>query len=137
LNIEGKVYVFDLATRAMQELNIFVHADDLSKVTEILRNHNVGGMTFYEITGAGRMKRKEIPEMVRAYQTGKKITPEFEKRTKVETIVPDSLVKEIVEELQGKIGSESEARGMIFVKEVSNAYEIGTKQSGEAVLTTQ
>jgi nitrogen regulatory protein PII len=121
----------------MKELNIFIHADDLSKVTEILRNHNVGGMSFYEITGAGRMKRTEIPEMVRAYQTGKKITPEFEKRTKVETIVPDSLVKEIVEELQETIGSKSEPRGMIFAKEVMNAYEIGTKQSGDGILTTQ
>jgi nitrogen regulatory protein PII len=29
-----------------------------------------------------------------------------------------------------------EVHGMIFVKDVSDAYEIGTKQRGEAVLST-
>jgi nitrogen regulatory protein PII len=137
LNIKGKVYVFDLSTRVMKELNIFIRAGDLPKVTEIIRKHNVGGMAFHEILGAGRTKRTEIPETVRAYQTGRKVTPEFEKRTKVETIVPDSVLKEIVEDLQGSIGSESEPGGMIFVKEVYNAHQLGTKQSGEAILTTR
>jgi len=31
----------------------------------------------------------------------------------------------------------NEAHGMIFVKDVSDAYEIGTKQRGEAVLTSK
>ena len=121
----------------MKELNIFIRAGDLPKVTEIIRKYNVGGMAFHEILGAGRTKRTEIPETVRAYQTGRKVTPEFEKRTKVETIVPDSVLKEIVEDLQGNIGSESEPGGMIFVKEVFNAHQLGTKQSGEAILTSQ
>jgi nitrogen regulatory protein P-II 1 len=73
--------------------------------------------------------------MVRAYQTGRTITPEHARRTKVETIVTDSSLDEIVKDLVSTIGSESEPRGMIFLKEVSNAFEIGTKLSGEAVLT--
>jgi nitrogen regulatory protein P-II 1 len=137
LNIGRKLYLFDLAMNVMKELNIFIVYQDLSKVTEILRKHNVGGMTFYEIQGAGRTKREEVPEMVRNYQTGRKITPEFVKRTKIETIVPDSSAKEIVQDVLSNLGSESEPRGMIFVKEVSNAYEIGTKQSGEALLTAK
>ena len=32
------------------------------------------------------------------------------------------------------IGSESDPRGIIFVKDVSSAYEIGTKKSGDVVL---
>ena len=73
--------------------------------------------------------------MVHAYQTGKTITTEHARRTKVETIVTDSSVDEIVKDLVSTIGSESEPRGMIFLKEVSNAFEIGTRLSGEAVLT--
>jgi nitrogen regulatory protein P-II 1 len=69
--------------------------------------------------------------------TGRKVTPEFVKRTKVETFVTDSSAKEIVEDLTTNLGSESDPRGMVFVKEVSNAYEIGTKQSGEAALTAK
>jgi nitrogen regulatory protein P-II 1 len=119
----------------MKEIDIYVITDDLPKVTDILRKHNVGGIAFYEIDGRGRTKREEIPEMVRFYMTGRKITPEFVKRTKVETFVTDSSAKEIVEDLITNLGSGSDPRGMVFVKEVSNAYEIGTKQSGEGILT--
>ena len=117
----------------MKELSIHTRATDLSKVTEILEKYKAV-VSFYQVEGHGRTKRDTIPEMVRSYMTGRAITPEFEQRTKVETIVPDSSAKEIVEDLLSNFPG-PEPLGMIFVKEVSNAYEIGTKQSGEAVLT--
>jgi nitrogen regulatory protein P-II 1 len=129
--------LFDFATGDMKEIDIYVISDDLPKVNDILRKHNVGGISFYEIEGRGRTKREEVPEMVRSYMTGRKVTPEYVKRTKVETFVTDSSAKEIVEDLITNLGSESHPRGMVFVKEVSNAYELGTKQSGETVLTAK
>lgn len=135
MKVGSKLYLFDFRTCDMKEINVYVVSEDLPKVTNILRKHNVGGMAFYEIDGRGRRKREEVPEMVRTYMTGRKITHEFAKRTKVETFVTDSSAKEIVEDLITNLGSGSDPRGMVFVKEVSNAYEIGTKQSGESVLT--
>ncbi len=120
----------------MKELSIFIRAENLPKVTEILNKHNVGGFAFYEVNARGRTKIKEVHEMVSAYMTGRKTTPEHEKRTKVETIVPDSSANQIIDDLV-KIHSGSEAHGMIFVKEAVNAYEIGTTQSGEAILTVK
>ena len=123
----------------MKEISIFIPTDDLAQVTEILKRHNVGGMTFYEINGAGRTKRDAVPERVRAYMTGRTITPDYAKRTKVETIVSDSLVNQILEDISNSIGQHAgnEAHGMIFIKDVYDAYEIGTKQRGEAVLTSK
>ena len=117
----------------MKQIDIFIRTDDLKQVTDILQKSGVGGITFYEIKGAGRMKREAVPEMVRSYMTGRMITPEYVKRTKVEAVVPDSAVKIIVDGLND-ISSDKEAHGMIFVKDVSDAYEIGTKVSGEAAL---
>lgn len=57
-------------------------------MTEILRKHNAGGISFYEINGADRGKRDAIQEIVEAYTTGRSIITD-EKRTKDETIVPD------------------------------------------------
>ena len=102
-------------------------------MTDILRNFNVSGMSFDEVQGAGRMKRREIRE--RDGWSVRTVTPEYERRTRVETVVPDSLAKEIIEDLVNNMGSQNEPRGMIFVKEVSNAYEIGTKHSGDIILT--
>ena len=124
----------------MKEISIVIRTDDLEQVTEILRKHNVGGITFYEINGAGRMKREALPEIVHFYMTGKKTTPDYVKRTKVETIVSDAAVNQIVDDISDSLSQHAgkdEAHGMIFVKNVSDAYEIGTKQRGEAVLSSK
>jgi nitrogen regulatory protein P-II 1 len=123
----------------MKEISIFARTDDLAQVTEILRKHNVGGITFYEINGAGRMRREAVPETVHFYMTGKKITPDYVKRTKVETVVHDSQVNQIVSDISDSLSqhAEQEAHGMMFVKNVSDAYELGTKQRGEVVLSAE
>ena len=124
---------------SVKEISILIPTDDLEWVAEILKKHNVGGMTFYDINGAGRTKREALPEMVRSYMTGRMITPDYVKRIKVETIVSDSLVNQILEDISNSLGQHAgnEAHGMIFVKDVYDAYEIGTKQRGEAVLTSK
>lgn len=123
----------------MKEISIFIPTEDLEQVVEILKKHKVGGMTFYQINGAGRTKREALPEMVRSYMTGRMITPEYAKRIRVETIVSDSLVNQILEDISYSIGQHAgnEAHGMIFIKDVYDAYEIGTKQRGEAVLVSK
>jgi|SRR5918996_1784852 nitrogen regulatory protein P-II 1 len=123
----------------MKEISIFIPKDDLAQVTEILTKHNVGGITFYEINGAGRTKRDAVPEVVHAYVTGRTIMPDYAKRTKVETIVSDSAVNQIVDDISNSLSQHAggEAHGMIFIKEVSDACELGTKQRGEAVLTSK
>jgi nitrogen regulatory protein P-II 1 len=123
----------------VKEISIFVPTEDLEQVAEILKKHKVGGMTFYQINGAGRTKREALPEMVRSYMTGRMITPDYAKRIKVETIVSDSLVNQILEDISNSLGQHAgnEAHGMIFIKDVYDAYEIETKQKGEAVLTSK
>ena len=112
----------------MKEITLYIRPEDFSKVVNILRKHNVGGITFFEINGSGRRKREPVPERVRMYMTGKMVTPEFVKGTKVEVIVPDSSADQIVEYILDNLSPDTEAHGMIFVKDVSGAYEIGTKQ---------
>lgn len=123
----------------MKEISIFIPTEDLEQVAEILKKHKVGGMTFYQINGAGRTKREALPEMVRSYMTGRMITPDYAKRIKVETIVSDSLVNQILEDISNSLGQHAgnEAHGMIFIKDVYDAYEIGTRQRGEAALVSK
>lgn len=123
----------------MKEISIFIPTEDLEQVVEILKKHKVGGMTFYQINGAGRTKREALPEMVRSYMTGRMITPDYAKRIKVETIVSDSTVNQIVDDISNSLSQHAgdEAHGVMFIKDVSHAHEIGTKQRGEAVLTSK
>lgn len=128
-----KAYLQDPRLGVVKELNIYITMEDLSKVTDTLRNFYVSGMSFDEVQGAGRMKRREIRE--RDGWTVRTVTPEYEARTRVVTVVPDTLAEQIIDDLEKNMGSQNEPRGFIIVKEVSNVYEIGTKHSGDTVLT--
>lgn len=51
------------------------------------------------------------------------------------TVVPDSSAKKIVDELIDCFGDASEPYGVLFVKDVTNAYQLGTKLVGDEILT--
>ncbi|MFZ0554084.1 MAG: P-II family nitrogen regulator [Nitrososphaeraceae archaeon] len=126
-------YLQDPRFGVVKELNIYIVKEDLSKLTDTLRNFNVSGMSFDEVQGAGRMKRREIRE--RDGWSVRTVTPEYEARIRVVTVVPDTLAEEIIDDVVNSMGSQNEPRGVIIVKEVSNVYEIGTKNSGDTILT--
>ncbi len=116
----------------MKEISIFISSEDLSKVTNILLRNKMG-MTFFEISGTGRTPRN-APEIIDSYMTGRTTMPKFVKKIEVKSIVPDSSAKIIIEEILNNFDSTSDPYGVIFVKEVSNAYELGTKITGDNVL---
>lgn len=56
----------------------------------------------------------------------------------VKTVIPDSSVQNIIDEILNSFGSSSsEPYGVMFVKEVSNAYELGTKIIGDNVVSSK
>src|SRR5215831_11504406 len=108
----------------MKEISIFIRTADLEQVTEILNKHKVSGMTFYDVYGA-------VPGMAESFMTGRTIIPDYIKKTKIETIASDYATKQIVEEISNSLSQhvEKEQQGMmIFVKDISDAYEVGTRQ---------
>ncbi|MFZ0741666.1 MAG: P-II family nitrogen regulator [Nitrososphaeraceae archaeon] len=121
----------------MKQLDIIIPHERLDKLNAILYNHQVGGMLYFDIKGRGRVKREPIEERVHGYggyKTGKKYTPEFGTRTKIEVLVSDSTYKQIVDEILNTVSTGSAADGKIFVKDISEAYDIGTKQNGDPAL---
>ena len=61
----------------MKEISIYIPTHDLEQVSEDQRKHNVGGISFYEINGAGRTQRDAVPERVREYMTGRIIISDY------------------------------------------------------------
>ncbi|MGN6349383.1 MAG: P-II family nitrogen regulator [Candidatus Nitrosocosmicus sp.] len=116
----------------MKEINIFVRPNDISKVIDIIQRHKIG-IAFFDIQGSGRTSRS-TSEVVHSYQTGRTVTPKFIERTLVISIVPDSIVKVVVEDILNSFDKQEESSGMLFVKDVLDAYELGTKMSGEEIL---
>ena len=55
----------------------------------MLRKHDAGDISFYEVNGTGRGERDAIQEIVGACMVGKSNIMDYERRTKNETILPD------------------------------------------------
>ncbi len=116
----------------MKEIDVIIPHERLSQINSILHKHKVGGMYFYEIAGRGRAERQEVETTTyEGYLTGKRYVPEFGSRTMVQAIVPDSTEKVLVSDIMDRLSTGSAGDGKIFVKDVSGAYDIGSKESGE------
>jgi nitrogen regulatory protein P-II 1 len=114
----------------MKRLDIIIPHERLQEVNDILHKHKVGGMTFYDIKGRGRSKREPI-------SVGRGImryVPEFGSRIKIEVLVSDSLANPIIDNILNVIGTGSEDDGKIFFYDVAEAYDIGTKETGDSAL---
>jgi nitrogen regulatory protein P-II 1 len=114
----------------MKRLDVIIPQERLSEVNEILHRHKVGGMTFYDIKGRGRAKR----EPVSVGRGVMRYVPEFGFRTKIEVLVSDKVAEEIVRDLLKEISTGSASDGKIFVYDVAQAYDIGSKEEGDAAL---
>ena len=61
-------------------------------------------------------------------------TPDFGTWTKIEVLVADSKVKKIVDDILQAISRGSASDGKVFVYDVAEAIDIGTKKTGDEVL---
>lgn len=116
----------------MKEVDFIIQHERLNEVNAILHKHKVGGMFYSEISGRGKGERKEVEEIAHGgYRTGKRYVPEFHSLIKIQVIIPDALENALVGEIMNTISTGSAGDGKIFVKDVTNAYDIGSKTSGE------
>jgi nitrogen regulatory protein P-II 1 len=99
-------------------------------LNDLMREHDVGGLTFYDIKGRGRTRQ----EPVTVGRGVMRYVPEFGSRMKVEVLVSDEKVKRIIDDIFLKIGTGTVSDGKIFIYDVSEAFDIGTKESGDEAL---
>jgi nitrogen regulatory protein P-II 1 len=111
----------------MKKLDLIIAHERVREVNDILHRYKVGGMTFYDIRGRGHSKYEPV-------DVGRGVcryVPEFGTWTKIEILVSDSQAKKIIDDILGVISTGSASDGKIFVYEVAEAYDIGTKETGD------
>ena len=109
----------------MKKIEAIIKPFKLDEVKSRLRELGVSGMTVAEVKGFGRTGGKT--EVYR----GSAYVVDFVPKTRVEVVVKDSLVAEVVEAITsasrtGKIGD-----GKIFVTPIEEAVRIRTGERGE------
>jgi nitrogen regulatory protein P-II 1 len=114
----------------LKRIDLIVPHERLPEVNDLMREHDVGGLTFYDVKGRGRTRQ----EPVAVGRGVMRYVPEFGSRMKVEVIVSNEKVRRIVDDIFAKIGSSSVSDGKLFVYDVSEAYDIGSRESGDDAL---
>ena len=112
----------------MKKIEAIIKPFKLDDVKEALTEIGVIGMTVTEVRGFGRQKGHT--ELYR----GSEYTVDFLPKVKIEVVVADSAVEQVVETLKktaatGKIGD-----GKIFVANVEQAVRIRTGETGADAL---
>ncbi len=112
----------------MKKIEAIVKPFKLDAVREALAEVGVSGLTVTEVKGFGRQKGHT--ELYR----GAEYVVDFLPKVKIEVVVTDSLVDQVVEAIvksarTGKIGD-----GKIFVTEVEQVVRIRTGEQNEAAV---
>jgi nitrogen regulatory protein P-II 1 len=114
----------------LKRIDLIIPHERLRDLNDLMREHDVGGLTFYDIKGRGRTKQQPV-----AVGRGvMRYVPEFGSRVKIEVLVSNEKVKRIVDDILANISTGSVSDGKIFVYDVSEAYDIGSRESGDDAL---
>jgi nitrogen regulatory protein PII len=115
-----------IETAHMKKIEIIIPHGRLPEVHSVLHNLNVGGMSHYEISGSSIEHLKVDPVVAATHPTQH---PEYISRTKIEVVVKNEKVDELLSSLREKLrGGQG---GKIFVEDVRDAIDIPTFTRGE------
>ena len=112
----------------MKKIEAIIKPFKLSEVKDALNELGIQGMTVTEVKGFGRQKGHT--EIYR----GSEYTVDFLPKIKIETVLPEALVKPAVEAIvkaakTGKIGD-----GKVFISAIEEAIRIRTDERGDSAV---
>ncbi|OGO80816.1 MAG: transcriptional regulator [Clostridiales bacterium GWC2_40_7] len=109
----------------MKKLEVIIRPEKLEDVKELLNNSGIYGMTVSMVSGCGLQKgRKEV-------YRGTEYTINLLPKVKVEIVVKDTIVEELLDSLVMKVKTGQVGDGKIFVYDVQDAVKIRTGERGE------
>ncbi|MCF6271017.1 MAG: P-II family nitrogen regulator [Melioribacteraceae bacterium] len=113
----------------MKEIKAIIRPFKLDDVVTALHKiEELPGLTISEIKGFGRTKAKGAPD---SFLDG---LHNYIKRIKIEIVVNDNLVTEVVDVIQQTAYTGNSGDGKIFVIEVANTIRIRTNEHGEKAI---
>lgn len=112
----------------MKKIEAFIRHEKVEEVRDSLSSIGIAGMSFTEIKGFGR--QKGYTETYR----GAKVTIHLRPKVKVEIVVDDTAVDQVVATLGEAARTGDIGDGKIFVIPVEYAMRIRTGETGPEVL---
>ncbi|HET7148308.1 MAG TPA: P-II family nitrogen regulator [Candidatus Nitrosopolaris sp.] len=112
----------------MKKIEAVFPSGRLDKAFAALEKEDIGGLTYFESKGRGQLAR---PQLASARGTSTFI-PEFNANSTMVVVVKDSVVDRVVSKILEVTSTGMAGEGKIFVSEVDDAVDIGSKVRGES-----
>jgi nitrogen regulatory protein P-II 1 len=114
----------------LKRIEAIVPAARLENAFAALKELDLGGFTYYDSRGRGQIPRPEI-HSGRGTSTYR---PEFNVNATIVVVTRDSMVDDVISKILDSASSGLAGEGKIFVSDIDDVVDIGTKQRGEGAL---
>lgn len=114
----------------MKKIEAVFPAGRVMRVFDALEEIDIGGLTYFESKGRGQLAR---PEIITGRGTSSFI-PEFNANSSVVVVVKDSVADKVVKKILEVASTGLAGEGKIFVSDVDDAVDIGSKNRGESAI---
>lgn len=114
----------------MKKIEAVISSARLENAFEAMKELGLGGLTYYDSKGRGQIPR---PEIHSGRGTGT-YRPEFNMNATIVVVTNDSMADKVVEKILESTSTGLTGEGKIFVSDVEEVIDIGSKQRGEATL---
>ncbi len=116
----------------MKELVMIIRPEKLETVKGILDEYHCGGMTISSVMGCGTQKGS-LEESVNEIK-GLKTTINLLPKIRIEAVVVDEQVEEIITHMREKVATGNVGDGKIFIRNIEDAVRIRTGERGNKAL---
>lgn len=112
----------------MKKIEAIIKLFKLDDVKDKLSEIDIKGMTVSEVKGFGRQKGQVVERNTELYE---RYVVEFVPKLKLEIVIPDKLVDQVVEVIVSSAQTGQIGDGKIFIIPIEDAVRIRTEEKGE------
>lgn len=115
----------------MKEIILIIRPEKLEFVKSILDEFHCGGMTISSVMGCGTQRgSSEIVNEIKGLKTNINLLPKI----RVEAVIDDNKVEDIILAVRDKISTGNVGDGKIFIRNIEEAVRIRTGERGNKAL---
>ena len=112
----------------MKKVEAYIRPEKLEDIKEALGESRVSGMSISQVMGCGNQKGWK------KFIRGTEVDYNFLQKIKIELVVSDDQVDEIIDAIIGESATGEYGDGKIFVYDVKDAVRVRTNERGEKAI---
>ena len=113
----------------MKKIEAVIPEDKLEPVFSALLQLDIGGFTYFTAKGRGKRPR----EMVSSGRGGRFLSA-YNVNVSIFVVVKDNMVDKVIDAITAHASTGMQGEGKIFIYNVDDAVDVGTKKRGESSL---